>query len=44
MDGGELTIEDKAMTAQLRRQAAKVYAESILTGLALTALALVMPG
>ena len=43
MDDEELTIEDKAVRAQLRRQAAKVYAESILAGVVLTALALAIP-
>lgn len=40
LDDGELTIEDKALRARLRRQATKVYVESILAALALTALAL----
>ncbi|MBI3740376.1 MAG: hypothetical protein HY257_01300 [Chloroflexi bacterium] len=37
------TIQDAALRAQLRRQAAKVYAESILAGIALTALFIFIP-
>lgn len=43
MDDGELTIEDKAVRARLRRQAAKVYAESVFVAVAFTLLLLAIP-
>ncbi len=43
MDDGELTIEDKAERAQLRRQAAKIYVESVLVAVALTLLLFAIP-
>lgn len=41
---GEAAIEDPALAAALRRQARWVYAETLLLGLALTVLALALPG
>ncbi len=43
MNGHTETIEDAALQAQLRRQARKVYAESIAAGVVLTLLLLIAP-
>lgn len=44
MDDGEEKIEDSVVIAQLRRQARKVYLQSSLAAIALTALSLTLPG
>jgi hypothetical protein len=43
MDTGVEKLDDEELEAQLRRLARKVYVESILTGIVLTALFLVIP-
>ena len=43
MDTGVEKLDDDELKAQLRRLARKVYVESILTGMALTALFLLIP-
>ena len=43
MDDGPERIEDPAILAQVRRQARKVYRESIAVALALTAVFMVIP-
>ncbi len=44
MDQGEEPIRDPALLRRLRRQARRVNLESLLIGLALTALVLALPG
>ena len=44
MDSGPEKIEDEQVLRVLRRQARKVYLESILTAAALTALCVLAPG
>ena len=43
MDNGPEKIEDEQILRVLRRQARKVYLESILTAVVLTALCLLVP-
>ena len=43
MDDGEVKIEDAELKRALRRQAIKVYAESILIGIGLTAACWMIP-
>ena len=44
MDTGEEKIEDEEFLQILRRQARKVYIESLLTAAALTVVCLLVPG
>jgi hypothetical protein len=44
MDNGPEEITDQAMNAQIRRQARRVQIKGLLAALALTALALLVPG
>jgi hypothetical protein len=43
MDTGEEAIEDQALARQIRRQARKVYLESVLAAALLTAIVLALP-
>lgn len=43
LDDGDSTIEDETVKAQLRKQANKVYAESIFVAAALTLLLFAIP-
>ena len=43
MDNGDSTVEDDMLKARLRSQAAKVYVESILAAVVVTALFLLIP-
>ena len=42
MDSGDEPVSDKAIEKRLRRQARKVYAESIVTALVLTAIVILL--